>query len=51
MQEKRDLQAEYERPGRKEGLVDADAPVSSAVKNLVERLTADFIPDQFANPS
>jgi hypothetical protein len=49
MQDKRHLKEELERPARQ--LAPADAPVSGAVKRLVERLTDDYVPDKFINPS
>lgn len=49
MQDIRDLKEEFDRPERQ--LVDADTPVSSAVSDLVDKLTFDYFPEKFVNPS
>lgn len=49
MQDKRNLQKLYEEEDRK--LVSPNETVLEPVKRLVERLTTDYIPDKFVNPS
>lgn len=49
MQDKRNLQDLYKQEDRL--LASTNEPTLRPVKRLVERLTSDYVPDKFVNPS